>query len=688
MGNVSNEAHIGGNPLSISKAEMEKIIIQMNKSICKIYYNNTFGTGFFCNIPISDQNQNTNYFLALITCNHVINKKIKGNIIELIINEVTYPLFIDETRKVFIDEMKDIIIIEIRKGELLNINSLYLDENIFNKNPESIYKYIYILHFEYGKEAKYSTGVIDQFDNILIFNQKILYSCTTQPGSSGGPIINSRNYKVIGVHRGFDKAKGLNSGLFISIAILKFQKEFGNKLNNNEDNNDDINNDNINNYINNNGDDINININFKNNLNNGEGENYENIFQNFQKNNINQNNFIFNNNFNPNINNIEYNDNKNNINQNNFIYNNNPNFNNVEFNFNKNNKIKNINNNIYNKVNNLNNNIYPNINDIDNNINISNNSNNIQNNNSYNYPNNHNKINNNPIGNNIKPNINFNQINGIHEHPLLISKINDKSCNICLQKLNNKLSGVCHSCLIIICQNCLQNIFNRKPNIKIHPHKLKLKYNKDHWDCMQCYFTYGDDKCVSLYCEQCNLNFCDLCYLSEENNNNNQENKQENNHNEQENNKNENNNNSSHEHSLINVKLNEICYFCCNKIDNVLGYKCEKDDMTLCEDCYVKIFVHDDEEPNNNLHNHELELLIREDWYCDICKDRFINKISYCCLKCNFDVCYYCYYKKKKNKNVDNEEKEKEDEEEDDVYKEYIRNVVKAGKAIDECYQQ
>ena len=189
MGNVSNEAHIGGNPLSISKAEMEKIIIQMNKSICKIYYKNTFGTGFFCNIPISDQNQNTNYFLALITCNHVINKKIKGNIIELIINEVTYPLLIDETRKVFIDEMKDIIIIEIRKGEFSNINSLYLDENIFNKNPESIYKYIYILHFEYGKEAKYSTGVIDHFDNILIFDKKILYSCTTQPGSSGGLLL-------------------------------------------------------------------------------------------------------------------------------------------------------------------------------------------------------------------------------------------------------------------------------------------------------------------------------------------------------------------------------------------------------------------------------------------------------------------------------------------------------------------
>jgi ribosomal protein L37AE/L43A len=72
-------------------------------------------------------------------------------------------------------------------------------------------------------------------------------------------------------------------------------------------------------------------------------------------------------------------------------------------------------------------------------------------------------------------------------------------------------------------------------------------------------------------------------------------------------------------------------------------------------------------------------------WTCPKCGTRFRDKKSHTRkepLLLKFDS--------KKNKNVDNEEKEKEDEEEeeDDVYKEYIRNVVKAGKAIDECYQQ
>ena len=265
MSYISNQAYIRGNSHSISKIGMEKIIDQMNKSICKIYYNNIFGTGFFCNIPISEQNQNPNYFLGLITCNHVIKKKIKGSTIIIIINEITYPLLIDETRQVFADEMRDIIIIEIRKDELLNINYLYLDENIFNTNPENIYEDIYILHFEFGKDAKYSNGIINSIDKTLISNKKIFYSCETQPGSSGGPIINSRNYKVIGIHKGFDKNKGLNTGLFIGDAIIEFQKHFRNISNsNNQDNKVNIN------YNN---------INFYNNLNNKGGyNNIKNIF--------------------------------------------------------------------------------------------------------------------------------------------------------------------------------------------------------------------------------------------------------------------------------------------------------------------------------------------------------------------------------------------------------------------------
>ena len=78
MGNVSNAAHIDGNPHAISTAEMMKIIDQMNRSICKINYLNSNGTGFFCKKLISEENQNENYFLGLLTCNHVLDEDIKG----------------------------------------------------------------------------------------------------------------------------------------------------------------------------------------------------------------------------------------------------------------------------------------------------------------------------------------------------------------------------------------------------------------------------------------------------------------------------------------------------------------------------------------------------------------------------------------------------------------------------------
>ena len=111
--------------------------------------------------------------------------------------------------------MRDIAIIELRNGDFSNINSLYLDENIFEKHPEYNYKDIYILHYEFGKEAKYSPGIITSFDKALIYNTKLYYNCSTQPGSSGGPILNSKNYKIIGVHKGFDPNKMLNKGCML-----------------------------------------------------------------------------------------------------------------------------------------------------------------------------------------------------------------------------------------------------------------------------------------------------------------------------------------------------------------------------------------------------------------------------------------------------------------------------------------
>ena len=693
MGNVSNEAHIDGNPHAISKAEMMKIIDQMNRSICKINYLNSNGTGFFCKILISEENQNENYFLGLLTCNHVLDEDIKGKTIKLIINEITYPLYIDEPRKIFSDKMKDITIIEIRRGELPNLNFLFLDENIFDKNPENIYQDIYILHFEFGKEEKYSTGVIASFDKTLINNTKIFYSCSTQPGSSGGPVINSKNYKVIGIHKGFDKMKGLNRGLFIGDAITKFKKWYKTKSSNNNEN---YNNDE--------------------NLNKENGEIYNNM-QYFPQNNynipnnnlnnnmINMNNYnIPNNNFSNNMNNMNYyNIPNNNLinNMNNIINNINDVKNNINNDINNlNNYINinnngNINNNIYNNFSNPNNKIFFNINKIDN---LNENMNNIYSISNYNNQNNLNKnrINNNnynvngisnnlnnqngKINNNVNMNINnnLNQINGFHEHPLFLSHQNDKMCNICLQKINEingNLSYRCNSCSIIICQRCLKAIFNGKINLGLHHHKLKLKYNNHQWNCIKCGYEYGSDKCISLYCEQCNLNFCDICYLSQQDE---QEQEQINNDNNE-----ENDDKAFHEHNLIYANLNDICYFCCCWIDNKSGYKCENNDLILCHNCYEIIYIYG-YKVNNSLHRHDLKPSIREKWQCDICKKHFEKKISFLCKKCDFDVCYNCYFKKGKEK----EDKSKESDEEDDEVKKYVTDIVKVYKNINDCANQ
>lgn len=218
----------------------------------------------------------------------------------------------------------------------------------------------------------------------------------------------------------------------------------------------------------------------------------------------------------------------------------------------------------------------------------------------------------------------------------------------------------CNSCLFIICQNCLTNIFNGKININFHPHKLKLKYNNQKWICNKCEFIYSLPKCISLYCEQCNQNFCDICYLSQNN--------------EQMQNNNKENNNGLHEHSLKYILLNDICVFCCARIFNKMGYTCESCNLILCENCYEKIFINDDNA--NNLHKHNLILKFRNDWSCDICKRYYKNKYSCFCESCDFDVCYKCYY------NLDNKG------EKDNEINDFFNEIEKTGKMVDECIPQ
>ena len=251
MGNVSNQAHIKGSSEPIDKDTMMTILKLIDKSICKINYGDIFGTGFFCKIPISNQNQNINYFFTLITCFHVL-KDLKEDMINLIINDRTHKFILDKNRIVFKDKIRDIVIIEIRKGEFSNINFLDLDENIYDKNPENIYEQIYILHFEFGNKANYSPGVIKDFKKPFINLIRLFYTCSTEEGSSGGPIINSKNHSVIGVHKGAVGDINLNYGTLIGNSIKIFKNKYKNILNKYIYNNDFVNNNfNNNNFPNN-----------------------------------------------------------------------------------------------------------------------------------------------------------------------------------------------------------------------------------------------------------------------------------------------------------------------------------------------------------------------------------------------------------------------------------------------------
>ena len=96
-----------------------------------------------------------------------------------------------------------------------------------------------------------------------------------------------------------------------------------------------------------------------------------------------------------------------------------------------------------------------------------------------------------------------------------------------------------------------------------------------------------------------------------------------------------------HEHELNYIQnLNNTCTICYNNIGNNPGYKCDKCDAVLCEDCSNQVFGG---EKKTTLHPHQLLLTYRNNWLCDFCRISFNKASSFCCKKCDFDACYSCY---------------------------------------------
>ena len=225
----NKESILVGYPNIISYESSKKIIEQMEKNICKIKIGNEQGTGFFCKIPFPDMN---NMLSVLITNNHVINEKILNikdyNIeIDIKIENNIKKLNLNNRIK-YTNKEYDITIIEIKKNEINNY--LELDDNIINDiinnnnyNKEYIDETIYIIQYPENK-LSVSYGILDkiQFDKNYNFNHK----CSTRGGSSGSPILNINNNKIIGIHKEGNRNKNINKGLFLNFPIKDFIKSY------------------------------------------------------------------------------------------------------------------------------------------------------------------------------------------------------------------------------------------------------------------------------------------------------------------------------------------------------------------------------------------------------------------------------------------------------------------------------
>ena len=210
-------------PRPITYEQTEIILKKMRSNICLIKHEKTSGTGCFCKIPFPDKN---NLIPVLITNNHIIGDEILNNPNEKIVISIKEE---NKTRKLnlnnritYTNEKYDVTFIEIYPDkDDININNfLEFDENVLNDGSIEEYKgeSIYIIH--YPKEIlSVSYGILD---DIEINGNDFRHFCSTEDGSSGSPILNVKNNKLIGIHKETIRTYEFNTGVFLNNAIKEF----------------------------------------------------------------------------------------------------------------------------------------------------------------------------------------------------------------------------------------------------------------------------------------------------------------------------------------------------------------------------------------------------------------------------------------------------------------------------------
>ena len=206
------------NTLNIMSFNLMKRCEKKLNATCKILNSNgtSKGTGFFCEIKL-----NNKLTKVLFTNNHVLNDYNSNIKIEY---DRKIKILKKENRFFYTNEDLDYSCIEILDSDNFN-NYFKVDKNINNNNPEEEYKYdqLVIIQYPGGNTVKFGEGYINE-----IKKESIIYSIMSEGGSSGSPIcLDTRNLKVIGIHRGKADNENINlkRGIFMKEIIQDIQKQ-------------------------------------------------------------------------------------------------------------------------------------------------------------------------------------------------------------------------------------------------------------------------------------------------------------------------------------------------------------------------------------------------------------------------------------------------------------------------------
>lgn len=221
-----NEVELKDYPKPIFCEQTKIILRQMKTCICKININGNRGSGFFTKISMNDK-----MVPVFITNYHIINKDYLHNKdeIEVIIYDELKKIYI-KNKAFYFNQEYDVTIIEVDEEKEKISNYLELDENIFNENRinEYIGNTIYILQYpSYHDEQKLgvSYGIIKNRFEDKEYN--FIHYCSTEYGSSGSPILNINNNKIIGIHK--QRSANYNIGSFLYYSLKEFKNLYENK---------------------------------------------------------------------------------------------------------------------------------------------------------------------------------------------------------------------------------------------------------------------------------------------------------------------------------------------------------------------------------------------------------------------------------------------------------------------------